>query len=86
MSPVPESVESAELSAVLVGAVTSVLGTALIGFPKQVGGLAGVRDDRGLRVLGAVDLIVAAGLSPVGRAGPGWRLAPPAIRLPPSIS
>ena len=71
---------SAEGSARIAGAMTAVLGVALLAAPRTVAEATGVSDERTLRVIAVTDLTLAPGLLLAGRKR-GWLLARAAANL-----
>ena len=71
---------SAERSARIAGAMTAVLGVALLATPRTVAEATGVSDERTLRVIAVTDLTLAPGLLLAGRKR-GWLLARAAANL-----
>lgn len=73
--------ERATQLAIGVGASTGVIGAGLLAAPTTTGGWVGIRDDLGLRIIGAVDVAVAAGLVAARPRWP-WLVTRAAINLP----
>ena len=56
------TVEQAERAGIAVGVVTLGVGLALFVAPRRTGEAAGVQAERGLRVVGLLDVVVAIGV------------------------
>lgn len=71
----------AQRTATAVGVISTVLGGVLLLAPATTAGILGIRPDRGLEVIGAVDVVVGAGLLTARNRAP-WLYARAAANPP----